>query len=262
MPGADLQDLDLVIEASRAAAEVARGYFDGEVKSWTKGDQSPVSEADMAVDQMLFETLRAARPDYGWLSEERADGPDRLGCDRVFVVDPIDGTRAFLAGEPGWVISVAVVEAGCPRVGVLVAPVTGETWTAVSGSGATRNGARIAVRDDARLPGARIGSTTRMTREIGLRSEDEPRRSYDKSLARRLALVAAGDYDAALASENARDWDIAAAAVLISEAGGNLTDFEGRAVTFNRADPRHPPLVAAPPSLHAALIDRYRSLSA
>ncbi len=261
MPDADRRDLELIVDAARDAAEIARGFFNGSAESWTKEDDSPVTEADIAVDRMLCARLREARPAYGWLSEEREDDPARLDCERVFVVDPIDGTRAFMARESGWVISVGIVEDGTPRVGVLVAPVTGETWTAVLGDGARRDGKAISPGARHDLRGAHIAGSKRMVREIGLEEADEVTRTYDKSLARRLALVGAGGYDAAIASANARDWDLAAAALIVTEAGGKLTDFEGRALRFNRADPRHPPLVAASPRLHSALLDRHRSLT-
>ena len=241
---------------------MARRFFEEGARSWEKSDSSPVTEADMAVDQMLCDVLRAARPDYGWLSEEREDGPERLGRARIFVVDPIDGTRAFMAGETGWVISVAVVEGGSPRTGVLIAPATGETWTAVLNGGATRNGEQVRMQDRDALNGLHLAASKRMAGEIGLVEGDGFTRIYDKSLARRIALVSDGGYNAAIASQNARDWDLAAAALILTEAGGRITDFEGRELAFNRADPRHPPLLAAPPLLHAALLERHRKLHA
>ncbi|ESR24952.1 3'(2'),5'-bisphosphate nucleotidase CysQ [Lutibaculum baratangense] len=261
MADADLQDLDLLTEAVAVAADVARGFFGAGPRSWTKGDDSPVTEADIAVDRLLFESLRSARPAYGWLSEEREDDPRRLGCDRIFVVDPIDGTRAFIAGESGWVISAAVVEAGVPRAGILIAPVTGETWTATLGGGSRRNGLPLAVADRRSLSGAHLATTKKMAKEIGLEDDDRVRRTYDRSLARRIALVAGGTYDAAIASRNAADWDLAAAALILTEAGGRLTDFDGRPLVFNRHEPRHPPLVGAAPLMHAALLERHRRTS-
>ena len=126
MPDADAADLALLAEAARAAGALALTFFGADPRQWTKAGKSPVSEADIAVDRLLHEHLTVARRDYGWLSEETADTPERLDKRRLFVVDPIDGTRAFLAGSPEWTVALAVVEDGRPTVGVVYAPVAGD----------------------------------------------------------------------------------------------------------------------------------------
>ena len=143
------EDLPLLRDAAREAGVIAMRYFGNNPQVWMKGGTSPVSEADHAADAYLRETLLAARPDYGWLSEETADDPARLSARRTFVVDPIDGTRGFLEGLRSWCVSVAVVEDGRTLAGVLECPAMDETYWALPGEGAFRNGKRIAVRQPA-----------------------------------------------------------------------------------------------------------------
>src|SRR5215217_8656764 len=133
-------DLELLRSSAVAAGIIASSFFRRDVKSWTKENASPVSEADILVDRYLASSLLHARPTYGWLSEETADNPSRLDCERVFVVDPIDGTRGFLRGEDSWTVSLAVVENGVPVAGVVYAPVRDEMYDACAGGGARLNG--------------------------------------------------------------------------------------------------------------------------
>jgi len=133
-------DLELVAAAARQAGEIALRYFRREPRHWTKDGNSPVTEADIASDRFLRQHLLEARPDYGWLSEETVDTPDRLGRRRVFIVDPIDGTRGFIEGSEDWCVSVAIVEDGVPRVGALAVPARGEWFEAHAGGGARLNG--------------------------------------------------------------------------------------------------------------------------
>ncbi|MEH0073658.1 3'(2'),5'-bisphosphate nucleotidase CysQ [Pannonibacter sp. Pt2] len=247
MPETDpglLADLALLEAAARKAGEITLGFFGRDPQTWMKAGSSPVSEADMAADAYLRETLLAARPDYGWLSEETADTPDRLGKTRVFVVDPIDGTRAFLAGKDEWTISLAVVENGRPVVAVLLNPVRGELFTAVAGCGTRLNGRLVTARVREDLTGATLlgpqGLLNRAAEEGGI----VPSGTIG-SLAYRIAKVAAGDVDLAAARANAHDWDLAAADLLVQEAGGRLTDWSGAACLYNREALQHPELVAA-----------------
>jgi myo-inositol-1(or 4)-monophosphatase len=247
-------DLDLLVDAAEAAGELALRFFRQNPKNWAKGLSSIVSEADIAVDRLLLDKLSAARPDYGWLSEETTDNSARLSRQRVFVVDPIDGTRAFLAGDREWTVSLAVVEAGRPVVAALYAPALELMFRASAGSGGTRDGEPLRVSGRSEPVGTRLAGPRRYARKLaeaaGL-STAEAR--FVPSLAYRIALVAAGEVDAAVARPNAHDWDLAAADLLVHEAGGVLTDLSGRELRYNGADVRHPALVAANPALARTL---------
>ena len=248
MPDADA-DLALLEAAVREAGAAAMGFFKRAARQWTKHDNSPVTEADMTVDRLLRARLQAARPDYGWLSEESEDDPARLTRRRIFIIDPIDGTRAFIAGEAGWAISAAVVEDGRSIAGALYAPV-GDRLYAATMAGSFLNGQPVRVRCSATLAGATIGAPRGMLRAIGLSEEEQGfSRAYTKSLALRLAHVADGSFDAAFASDAAHDWDLAAAALIVEAAGGRIGNLDGRPLIFNAAEPRHRPVVAAGPAL-------------
>lgn len=235
------EDLDLLRDAARDAGSIALGYFRNKQEVWMKEGLSPVSEADFAVDKFLRETLLSARPDYGWLSEETVDSPDRLGARRTFVVDPIDGTRGFLEGLDYWCVSIAVVEAGQPRCGVLECPARGETFWAQAGGGAWRNGKPIETRplgDRVRISGPRPMID-------GLPAEwltAVDRGMHIPSLAYRVAMIANSDLDATFVKPNAHDWDLAAADLILHEAGGRL---------INAAGGR--PAYAGPTVIHGAL---------
>jgi myo-inositol-1(or 4)-monophosphatase len=262
LPGAEPAELTLMTEAAREAGAIAMRFFGTAARRWTKDDDSPVTEADIAVDHFLHDHLTAARSGYGWLSEEREDDPARLSRQRVFIVDPIDGTRAFIAGEQGWVVSIGLVEDGRSVAGVLFDPVADELWSAAVGAGAFMNGQPLAAGTRTEIAGARVAASKKAIRIAGLVDrEGTMNRIFTKSLARRLALVAQGRFDAAIASASARDWDLAAAVLLVQEAGGTVSDLGGAAVRFNRPDTRQPSLVAAGKPLHAAIIEAARAAS-
>src|SRR5690606_27857290 len=203
-------------------------YFRRDPKSWAKGETSIVSEADIALDKFLAGRLLAARPDYGWLSEETADDLIRLQHSRVFVVDPIDGTRAFLAGGLEWTISLAVVEAGRPVTAALFAPALDIMFEAEVGKGASRNGEPLHVSDKADLSGARVAGSRRLLRDAAEKAALHLEyHGFVPSLAYRLALVATGEIDAAIARPGAYDWDLAAADLLVHEAAGRLIEING-----------------------------------
>jgi myo-inositol-1(or 4)-monophosphatase len=248
--------------AVREAGELALRKFCAPLKSWTKGNYSPVCEVDIAVNEFLQERLRDPASQIGWLSEETEDDAERLQARRLWIIDPIDGTRAYIGGLPDWSIATALVEDGRPVVAVLFAPVEDEMFVAVAGQGATLNGARIHSADggveDARIAGP-PGYLKRL-QAIAPRFVAHPK---IHSLALRFARVAQGAIDAAFASGNSHDWDLAAADLLVHEAGGALTTFAGQSLIYNKPDPVHPPLVAAGPQRHAALtaLVQDRSLS-
>jgi myo-inositol-1(or 4)-monophosphatase len=247
-------DLDLLVAAAEKAGDVALSYFRKSPKSWTKGKGSPVSEADVEVDRLLADRLLSARPAYAWLSEETADSEARLSARRIFVVDPIDGTRNYLEGGKEWAISLAVVEGDRPVSAVLFAPALGEMFQAVAGGGARRNGALIGITGRSHLEGARLSGPKRFTSLVGTQIfAKAPTLRSVPSLAYRFALVAAGELDAAVAGPNAHDWDLAAADLLVHEAGGQVADLSGLPVRYNRAIPRHPSLIAAPGTLQGPI---------
>jgi len=252
LPGADAThsaDLDLLAATARAAGDVALSYFRRDPTVWHKSGGSPVSEADLAVDRLLAERLCGARPAYGWLSEETADGPERLERRRVFVVDPIDGTRAFLRGEEEWTVSLAIVEAGRPIVAALLQPSTGRLMTATAGGGATCDGAPLRVSGREAIAGSRLGAPYKYLERREVLDAAFAERRAVPSLALRIAEVAVGRLDVAYGTGNAHDWDLAAADLLVHEAGGRFTVASGEPLRYNRSDPRHPALIAATPGL-------------
>lgn len=253
--GDDKADLALLEVAARRAGEVALSFFGGAPRTWFKDNKSPVSEADMAVDGFLADVLRDARPDYGWLSEETVDNAGRLNCVRTFIVDPIDGTRAFLAGGDEWTIALAVVEAGRPVAGVVYCPVRGEMIVAHKDGGALLNGKKLSVSSQKTVMGARISGPHSIVANKDVLASGFEQTPNIRSLAYRIALVAAGRVDVAAARSGPSDWDLAAADLLVQEAGGRLTDLTGRDIQYNKADTRHPTLVAAPRRLISQVCD-------
>lgn len=261
-PTTAVEDRELLRASAVTAGVLASGYFRRDLKTWTKQNASPVSEADIVLDQYLAQALTTARPDYGWLSEETPDTDDRLDRRRVFVVDPIDGTRGFIRGEDSWTVSLAVVEDGVPIAGVVYAPVRDEMYDAAIGEGARLNG-RPLIRH---RPPDRLkplipapGAVHQALQESGL---DYSRGPAYPSLAYRLVQVATGKLDAAVTRRGAQDWDIAGAACILTEAGIDFEDVCAGPVRMNRKEIRHGALAAlAEPSLkaqlHAALVDIY-----
>jgi len=239
----------------REAGAIARRAFGTRVRTWLKEHDSPVSETDIAVNEFLRERLAALAPDAGWLSEESDDDPARLAAERVWVVDPIDGTRAFINGRPDWTISVALVGAGRPVLAALYAPVTGEFFLATAGGGATCNGTAIAATSGEAIAGARLSGPKGILDRLAGAAPGFTVLPRIHSLALRLARVADGTLDAAFASSTSHDWDLAAADLLVHEAGGALTTIDGAALAYNRASTVHGVLVAAGLVRHQTLTD-------
>jgi myo-inositol-1(or 4)-monophosphatase len=254
----DTRHAERLMAAMRDAGALALAKFRSPIKSWTKGHSSPVCEADIAVNDLLKDRLDTAAEGFGWLSEETLDDPKRMQARRLWIVDPIDGTRAYLAGLTDWSISVALVENGRPILGAVFAPVADEMFFAIAGKGATLNGAPIHTTDGKR-DGSRIAAPPGYLKR--LRAIDASFVALPKvhSLALRFARVAQGQIDAAFASRDSHDWDLAAADLLVHEAGGDLTTFTGHLLIYNRADPVHAPLVAAGHDRHATLVDLLRN---
>jgi myo-inositol-1(or 4)-monophosphatase len=251
------EDYALLKKAAREAGELALTYFRKSIIVKRKIDGSEVSEADLALDVALKLALHAPRPDYGWLSEETEDDPERLKHRRVWVVDPIDGTNAFLRHLPEWTVSAALVEDGVPVLGVVFNPATKEFFQAMRGKGAFLNDRPIAASTKSTLDGALlIASGGLFKKKIWKEPWPEVKTRWVNSVAYRLALVAAGEADATISLSAKCEWDLAAAALIVEEAGGRITDHHGEAHCYNRASPRFSSLVASGEALHPLLIER------
>ena len=220
-------------------------------ESWEKSPGNPVSDVDLAIDRLLRERLSALAPAAGWLSEESADHPERRSCDSIWIVDPIDGTRDYIRGRPGWCVSIALVESGEPVIAVLDAPARGEVWRAARGKGATRNGRPLKAGNCSSLPGARVPSDglPRIDRDLTMVAKPN-------SIALRIAMVAADEADIVATRRWGSEWDVAAAVLIAREAGATVTDAFGQPLTFNKTDPRAFGVLATAPGIHVAAMDR------
>ena len=252
-----MSDLALIEEAAREVGEVALRMREAGLKVWSKSGGSPVTDADLKVDQLLKTRLSAARPDYGWLSEETADDPSRLALRRLFVVDPIDGTVAYMKDRPWWAVSIAVVEDGRPIAGVVHAPALKETFTAIAGAGAFLNGRRLKAADTAALDACGMLGDAKMFLDPRWPAPWPPMRVETRnSIAYRMCLVASGAFDAAVALTAKNEWDLAAADLICAEAGAKTTDHLGRPFSYNNPSPKAPSLVCAAPALHPLILTR------
>lgn len=243
--------LSHVEAAARAAGEIALQFFrPGErtaARISYKNGGSPVTEADLAVDRYLLEAAGALVPDAGWLSEETADTPARLSRRRLFVVDPIDGTAAFTRGDPSWAVSIALVEDGRPVVGVVHAPALGRTFSGAAGAGACLNGAPLVTPKRQGVAGATVIAPRGL--HPALTARDLIIAPRIPSLALRLVDIAAGRHDLVITTPNARDWDIAAADVILAEAGAALGEADAGPLVYNRPSLARGMLIAAEKSL-------------
>jgi myo-inositol-1(or 4)-monophosphatase len=249
LPASEAVDLDEA--AARMAASVrdagalALSMFGRPIRTWTKFESSPVSDADIAVDRLLHERLADGSSSVAWLSEESVDDPSRLDARYLWIVDPIDGTRAYLAGSPDWSVSVALVDNGRPVAACLYAPVSDQFFMAIAGQGATCNGGPIAATAGASLDQLRIAGPRKLVERLTTRKPSFSVMPRVRSLALRLAQVAHGDCDVAIAGPNSHDWDLAAADLLVHEAGGLLAPVGGGGVIYNCPVLRHGTLIAA-----------------
>ena len=246
-------DLSLLIEAAREAGRIATSYSGKEAKRWDKPDGAgPVTEADLAVNHMLEAHLQAARPDYGWLSEETEDNADRLARDRVFIIDPIDGTRSFAEGSSTWAHALAVAEQGIVTAAVIYLPLRDLMYVAATGQGAFLNDVAIKPSDPASIEAADVLAARPNMEPAHWRGGVVPgfRRSYRPSLAYRLALVAQGRFDGMLTLRPSWEWDIAAGDLILREAGAISTDRHGAPLRFNNPHPQVNGVLAAGKTLH------------
>ena len=243
-------------EAALEAGKIAMRHFQSDHDRWEKGPGQIVTEADIEIDRFLKARLLDRSPSgTGWLSEESIDDLARLKAAQVWIVDPIDGTRSFAAGKPEFTISIALAQGSEPIAGVVFNPATDELYEAESAGGAFLNGERLSVTPCSNIDGSSI---------VVSRNENR-RRGFDKlfpkarvnsigSLALKLSLVAAGRFDGFFSWRRSHDWDIAAAALLIHEAGGRMTDSFGDSIQLNQAEPCQQGLIAAAPALQQELV--------
>jgi myo-inositol-1(or 4)-monophosphatase len=237
-------DLDLLRTAAVTAGIIASSYFRRDLKTWTKENASPVSEADIVLDKFLHSALTTARPNYGWLSEESADDLVRVERDRAFIIDPIDGTRGFINGEDSWTVSLAVVEHGVPVAGVVYAPARDEMYDAFLGGGARLNGQPILRRTPPDRHAPLIPAPGAVHQELQLAGLEYTRGPFYPSLAYRLVQIATGKLDATVVRRGSQDWDLAGAAAILAECGIAFEDACSGAMRFNRPDVRHGALAA------------------
>lgn len=243
--------IEAVSEVARQAGALAMAQWRGDFDHWEKKPGDPVSEVDLQVDRFLKEELSRLDRQAGWLSEETADNAERLMVPRIWLVDPIDGTRDFVRGRRGWAISIALVEGGRAVLGVLDAPARGEHWRAVAGGGASRNGEPLHASNCASLAGARVPADGLPKADRDLIAVDKP-----NSIALRIAMIAAGEADLVATLRWGFEWDIAAAALIAEEAGAIVTDAHGATIRYNSTRGEAFGVLAASPGIHAAAVER------
>jgi len=255
---ASARDAALLVETVREAGALALSMFRTELRNWTKGASSPVSEADIAVNDLIRDRLQSAVPDYGWLSEESADDPARLDKRLVWIIDPIDGTRAYLAEREDWCVSAALVHDASPILAAVYAPVSNEFFFAARGAGATLNGVPIRASAGAELDFVKVAGPKPLIERLALPDGANilPRIG---SLALRLCGVADRRIDIAFAGGQSRDWDLAAADLIVHEADGTLTTIAGEPIVYNRPEVTHGVLVAAGRDRHARIVEHFRN---
>jgi myo-inositol-1(or 4)-monophosphatase len=256
------RERDVAVEAAREAGAIIRRYYESGVAVREKGPDSPVTKADLEADAAIHRLVAAAFPDDGWLSEETADSKDRLGRRRVWVVDPLDGTKEFIAHIPEFCVCIALTEGGRPIVAVEYNPAADRFYVAVRGQGTTVNGAP-----------ARVSTTTRVPEAVVLASRSEDKRgewdafkprcrvTLTGSVAFKLAELSTGQGDATFTLTPKNEWDICAGTLLVEEAGGRVTDLDGKPLVFNQPSPLRPGMIASNGVLHAGLLALIRDVA-
>jgi myo-inositol-1(or 4)-monophosphatase len=245
--------LDALAAIAAEAGRIAQARCGTRYRSWEKLPGHPVCDVDLEVDLFLRERLAAIDAEAGWLSEETLDASDRIERRRLWVVDPIDGTRDYMRGRPGWCVSVALIEDRVPVLGVLAAPARGELWTAARGRGSARNGEPLRVSPRAALAGARVPADQLPQVDRDLAAVAKP-----NSIALRIAMVAAGEADLVATLRWGFEWDIAAAALIAEEAGATVSGALGQPLAFNTASGEAFGVLVATPGIHAAAVERLR----
>jgi myo-inositol-1(or 4)-monophosphatase len=244
-----MDDLELLQTALRDAGKIALGIYHSKPKRWQKPDGTFVTEGDLAVDAFLKATICAARPDDGWLSEESQDTAERLTKSRLWIVDPIDGTRAFSEAINYWGIGVALAIDGRPSMGGIYCPLEDVMYHAVRGGGAFRNGERLATptQPQAAIVPKRIAAEVEALGLPTIGGSSLP-------LLLRFAAVGTGQHSASISIGSKSDWDIAAGHLMVTETGGEITNQRGQEIIYNKAIPAQLGVVAAQAKWHKALI--------
>jgi myo-inositol-1(or 4)-monophosphatase len=249
--------LDAISAVAREAGQLAMAQFRGAFDQWEKSPGNPVSDVDLSVDRFLKQALYTLDPDAGWLSEETVDNAERLLCHRVWVVDPIDGTRDYIRGREGWAVSIALVEGGRVTHAVLDAPARDEHWSAASGRGAFRNEQRLVASTRASLIGARVPADVLPKSDADLVTVYKP-----NSIALRIAMVGSDEADLVAALRWGHEWDIAAAALIAQEAGALVTDAHGGHLRFNSTKGEAFGVLATSRAIHADAVARLQTRAA
>lgn len=254
-----MRDAGLLKDTVREAGALSLSLFRTGLKNWIKGASSPVSEADIKVNDLIESRLRSATPDYGWLSEESVDDETRLEKRLVWIVDPIDGTRGYLAGREDWCVSVALVENTSPLLAAVFAPVSGEFFFAARGQGTVLNNKPVYAALGAELDFSRMAGPKPLVERLGWSSDEVFLHPRIGSLALRLCRVAQGSLDVAFAGGQSHDWDLAAANLIVQEANGNMTALSGEPIAYNRREVTHGVLVAAGRDRHTRIVEHFRN---
>lgn len=262
MPDADksrtlARDFALMEQTVREAGALALSMFRTELRKWIKGESSPVSEADIAVNDLIEQRLRSATPDYGWLSEESLDGDARLSKRLTWIIDPIDGTRSYLAGREDWCVCVALVEDNRPIMAAVYAPSTDEFFLAMRGQGTTCNGRPVQATAGTDLDFTRIAGPKPLVERLP-HPEELILHPRIGSLALRLCWIANGRLDVGFVGGQSKDWDLAAADLIVHEANGRISELSGDPILYNCREVTHGLLVAAGADRHAHIVEQFR----
>lgn len=262
MPAAeDSADRDLLTHAVREAGAIAEAAFGTKPKTWEKSKGNPVTETDLAVNARLHELLLDARPGYGWLSEESADDPDRLTKARVLVIDPIDGTLAFIKHKPEFTVCAAVTDHGRPVAAAIFNPITDEMFSAARGAGAALNGKPIKVSATSELEGSRMLVAKDVIGHPAWPRQWPPMTVGSRaSIAYRMALVACAQFDSMMSLSSKHEWDIVAGDLIVREAGGRVTNHAGKDLVYNQPVPHLRSVICAGPAIHEAILERTRDI--
>ncbi len=249
-----LSDLPLLESAVREAGSMALAMLKQGLTVWHKPDGSVLTDGDLVIDEFLKSTLIKARPDYAWLSEESPDDLVRLTGKRIWIVDPIDGTRSYSKGGSSWNIGASLVENGRPLLSCVYHPQLGRFYSAALGQGATLNGEKLVLAEQQEsLKGLRIMGSKSLTSKCE-RYGTITVAAGDMPLLARFAMLASGELDATVSVGPKNDWDLAPGELLVTEAGGIVTDLRGNLFKYNQPSRQQPGLVAAAPSRHKALV--------
>lgn len=251
-----MDDLQFAVKSVREAGALLVDYFRGQYQIREKGKDNPVTTADLAADRTLRQAFSRQFPEDGWLSEETADSSDRLNRERVWIVDPMDGTREFVQGIPEFAVSLAMARNGVAQLAVVFNPVRGELFTAERGRGARRNGATLNITSHSQLEGARVlASRSERARNVFSSIESWGHVRHVGSIAYKLALVAANEGDLTISFRPKNEWDVCAGGLIVEEAGGVLTDLSGHCLQFNQPHPIIRGVIATNPALHGLVLE-------